>query len=391
VKLGDVCEVVRGSSPRPKGDSRYYGGAVPRLMVADLTRDGKIVSAKIDSLTELGAKQSRSMCAEEIVVAVSGAPGLPAILAHDVCIHDGFVGLRKLDKTRVDIDFLYAYLTFVRSQNHSQAVGAIFKNLTTHQVRDIEIPEIPVAEQKRIAAILDKAEELRELRRQALGELDAIGQSVFLEMFGEPEKYGWAESKVESLVSAKSNAIRTGPFGSQLLHSEFVDSGIAVLGIDNAVSNKFVWARPRFITEQKYQQLKRYTVFSGDVIITIMGTCGRCAVVPEGIPTAINTKHLCCITLDQNQCSPNYLQACFLMHPKILRQLGIRERGAVMPGLNMQLIKELRIPLPPIELQQEFARRVEAIEQLKSTHRESLAHFNALFASLQHRAFRGEL
>jgi len=244
-----------------------------------------------------------------------------------------------------------------------------------------------LAEQRRIAAILDQAEVLRAKRRRALAQLDTLTQSLFLEMFGDPARYGWPEKSVAALASN----IRTGPFGSQLLHSEFVGSGIAVLGIDNAVQNQFVWGRPRFITEHKFRQLKRYQVSPGDVLITIMGTCGRCAVVPDDIPTAINTKHLCCITLDYTQCLSTYLHACFLLHPHVLHRLGIRERGAVMPGLNMQVIKELMIPAPPLPLQREFAAQVSAVERLKAVQRASLAKLDALFASLQHRAFRGEL
>nr|WP_242053909.1 restriction endonuclease subunit S [Nostoc sp. FACHB-888] len=211
-------------------------------------------------------------------------------------------------------------------------------------------------------------------------------------MFGQETAKDFPLVTVESLTKIGKNTLRTGPFGSQLLHSEFSETGdIAVLGIDNVVQNCFTWEKPRYITYKKYEQLKRYTVFPSDLLITIMGTCGRCAIVPEKFPTAINTKHLCCITLDKNNCLPTYLQACFLRHPFVLKQLGISERGAVMPGLNMNIIKDLVLPLPPLPFQQKFAQIAQKFERLRTQQREAERQAEHLFQTLLHRAFRGEL
>lgn len=125
--------------------------------------------------------------------------------------------------------------------------------------------------------------------------------------------------------------------------------------------------------------------------MTIMGTCGRCAIVPDDVPVAINTKHLCCISLDQNRCLPSYLQAVLLTHPNVLHRLGIHERGAVMPGLNMKVIRELEISLPPLAVQERFRAISVAVKQRKAEMAKSLQQLDALFACLQHRAFRGEL
>ncbi|MDJ0355059.1 restriction endonuclease subunit S [Paenarthrobacter sp. PH39-S1] len=256
-------------------------------------------------------------------------------------------------------------------------------------VSEVKIPLPPLEEQRRIAAVLDKADQLRAQRRQALAHLDALTQSIFDDLV--KGSSSWPSVSMESLAAPTKSSIRTGPFGSQLLTSEFTDEGIAVLGIDNAVQNSFQWKQRRFISEEKYGQLKRYTVHPGDLIVTIMGTLGRAAVIPDAIPTAINTKHLCCITLNRTLAVPEYIHAYFLQHPKASRHLRQTTKGSIMGGLNMGIIKSMPISLPPVKLQQTFAMRVAAVEHLKDQHRTELAELDTLFASLQNRAFEGEL
>lgn len=273
-----------------------------------------------------------------------------------------------------------------RASNQSSQAGVYLGKL-----KELEIPLPSLFEQQRIAAILDKADALRAKRRAALAHLDTLTQSIFLDMFGDPAANGWEMTTVANVAAESKGAIRTGPFGSQLLHSEFTDAGIAVLGIDNAVQNEFRWAARRFVSEAKYRQLAQYTVHPGDVLITIMGTCGRCAIVPNDIHAAINTKHLCCITLNRTKCLPVFLHGYFLRHPLARAYLARKAKGAIMDGLNMGIIKGMPIPLAPLELQQRFAQHLIAVNDVKAAHRASLTQLDALFVSLQHRAFRGEL
>lgn len=248
----------------------------------------------------------------------------------------------------------------------------------------LQIPAQPPAEeQRRIAEILDQTDALRVKQRQVLKHLDALKQSIFHDMFGDLVP----EVTVEDIALK----IRTGPFGSQLLHSEFVDAGVAVLGLDNVVSNEFAWTGARFITDEKYADLKRYTVGPGDVLISIMGTTGRCVVVPDGIPRSINTKHLCAVTPDHERAVPEYLQAAFLWDVNARRHLQKQTKGSIMSGLNMGIIKSMPLPLPPITTQQAFRDRIAAASSAKADATRRLKQIDELFASLQSRAFRGEL
>ena len=267
-----------------------------------------------------------------------------------------------------------------------EATGASYPAVSDRIVKASQIPLPSLEEQRQIAEILDKADALRRKRKLVLNLLDGLSEAIFKESFV-CGNTGWPVRTVNSVA----RDIRTGPFGSQLLHSEFTERGVAVLGIDNAVTNEFRWGGRRYISLEKYHELKRYTVAPGDVLITIMGTCGRCAIVPDIIETAINTKHLCCITLDQQECIPEFLHAALLRHPAILQQLGVQAKGAVMPGLNMGIIKALELALPPMDHQRTFALQMRAISEVRKNSQRAMLAAENLFTSLQHRAFSGQL
>jgi type I restriction enzyme S subunit len=249
-------------------------------------------------------------------------------------------------------------------------------------------------------AILDEAfaglEAMRANAEKNLQNADKLFQSlVESRVFQISNKSEWKSLRVEDVAAKERGSIRTGPFGSQLLHGEFVDDGIAVLGIDNAVENDFRWGKRRYITEEKYKNLARYRVKPGDVLITIMGTCGRCAVVPDDIPLAINTKHLCCISLDQRLCLPRYLHTYFLHHPIAKEFLNRMAKGSIMAGLNMGIIKDLPLQLPSIATQraivETFSIVSDDVDGMKGVYRQKLAAIAELKQSILQKAFSGQL
>jgi type I restriction enzyme M protein len=186
-RFESLCEIVRGSSPRPQGDLRYFQGPVPRLMVADITRDGMRVTPQIDSLTEEGATKSRPMKAGSVVMAVSGNPGLPAILNVDACIHDGFVGFRSLDTTQISAEFLYYVLLWKKEAHGSQSVGAVFKNLTTDQIREFHIPLPDLEIQRAIVAEIETDQALVNGNKQLMERFEAKVKATINRVWGDGE------------------------------------------------------------------------------------------------------------------------------------------------------------------------------------------------------------
>jgi len=184
VEIGTICIIVRGSSPRPQGNPKFFGGPVPRLMVADITRDGMYATPRIDSLTEEGATKSRPMKKGDVIITVSGNPGLPTILAIDACIHDGFVGLRELNKDVLS-EYLYYALIALHASHGSQSVGAVFKNLTTNQIREFKISLPPLAMQQAIVGDIEAEQALVAANRELIARFEKKIKATLARVWGE--------------------------------------------------------------------------------------------------------------------------------------------------------------------------------------------------------------
>lgn len=388
VKLGDLFKVTSGGTPSRKKSEYYDGGHIHWVKTGDL--HNKFVRSASEFITQEGLDGSSARLYPKgtVLVAMYGATiGACSILNIEAATNQACAAFTPTEK--VDPIFLYYLLKHSKPAFVKAGSGGAQPNISGTFLKNFEIPLPPLDEQKRIAAILDKADAVRQKRKQAIDLADEFLRSVFLDMFFDISGIG--ESTVEKLAGERKGSMRTGPFGSQLLHSEFTEAGVSVLGIDNAVKNRFEWSKERFISQEKYSDLSRYTVFPGDVLITIMGTCGRCAVVPEDVPVAINTKHLCCITLDKSKCLPEFLHSYFLYHPIARRYLEKNTKGAIMSGLNMGIIKAMPVPAFPLDIQKKYAEIANQIELSRYKREASQALININFGSISQKAFSGQL
>ncbi len=290
--------------------------------------------------------------------------------------------------------FAFAFLSSPMFVQRASAMtkGANLPRLDAESFDSIELPLPPLSEQQRIVEMLREARQVRHLCSTAEQKTLEIIPAFFRVMFLKSDKRNrWPEVKVEQIVASTDNSIRTGPFGSDLLHSEFVSEGTPVLGIDNVVQNRFRWGERRFITPTKYKELKRFRVFPDDVMITIMGTVGRVAIAPRDLPESISSKHLCVVTPDLAKVFAIFLWAVLLFDPHVRAQAKASGKGAVMEGWNSKIIRSLRFRLPPIELQKRFSALASEVFALEELLPPSYNKADAITRSLFSNAFTGEL
>ena len=262
--------------------------------------------------------------------------------------------------------------------------GSTRAKLTKAGAFKIQIPLPPLAEQKRIAGILDAADGLRAKRREALGQLDTLLQSTFLDMFGDPvtNPMGWEKPPLEDLCEKVIDCPHSTPRWS--------GSGVICLRTSNLGKGEWNWADTRFVIEEDYTgRTRRSEVLPNDIILSREGTVGVLALVDEGMRLCMGQR-LVQLRVNDSQLDPRFLLNLLLhdLAPERLSRLFV---GSTSKHLNVKELRKLPVLLPPLDIQHSFAAIVESIEQQKASQRAHMAELDTLFASLQSRAFRGDL
>ena len=356
-------------------------------MIGDASEGSKYITTTRKRIRPEGVKRSRRVEPGDFLLTNSMSFGKPYILATSGCIHDGWLVLspRRQD---VDTDFLYHLLgsRAIYSEFERRASGATVKNLNIELVKGVQIALPPLPEQRRIAAILDKADALRAKRRAALAQLDTLTQAIFLDMFGDStaNRKGWPVQPLQEVVK-KGTVVTYGIVQA----GEEVPGGVPYIRTGDIVDGRILTAGLRHTAPAIATKFRRSRVEAGDIVMSIRATVGTTALVPGELDGAN-------LTQGTGRISPGdrtdrlYLLN-FLRTAGTQQWIALQIKGATFLEITLTRLRELPVAVPPIELQCEFARRATVVEKLGAAQLASLAELDALFASLQDRAFRGEL
>ena len=393
--LGDLARVSGGSTPS-RNEDRYWNGKIPWVTPTDLPMPGTTIANVTDTKDHISNEGLASISAPllpagTVLFSSRATIGKLGIAQVPLSTNQGFANFEP--KPGMDVRFLAYALQFFTPQISLLAGSTTFKEVSRGSIKKFKIPVPPPSEQQLIVKILDQADALRRLCAEAVAKAEGVVPALFQRMFGNaaPSRDKWPVKPIAELVEQRKGAIRTGPFGSQLHHAEFVADGVPVLGIDNVVTNRFRWTKARSLPVEKFLRFERYRVFPDDVLVTIMGTTGRVCVAPSDLPECISTEHLCVLSFDRAKVEPVYVWASLLFDGEVRGQVKSAGHGAIMEGWNTTIVKRLRLRQAPLDLQRDFVKRVQAVEALDDERVKCRAKIEELFRALMHRAFSGEL
>jgi type I restriction enzyme S subunit len=298
---------------------------------------------------------------------------------------------RVIPGEELDKNFAFHLLQEITAEVKSAAHGVAMLHMTKGGIEAWPIPLPPLAEQRRIAEVLDRAEALRTKRRAALAQLDTLTQSIFLDLFGDPT----AQTRrfpVQPLEALLEHPLQNGAYFPKESYTE--EGGVEMVHMSDAFYEVVPRGRLKRVVCSESDK-EKYALSDRDILVarrslTLEGAAKPCLIPRSNEPLIFESSFI------RVSPHPDKITALYLYH--YLGNERVKQKcvqpyitQSTISGINQSNLERVPVIVPSVELQYEFARRVAAVEKLKATHRASLAEMDALFASLQHRAFRGEL
>lgn len=374
-KIGDVCTVERGGSPRPidKYITEDENG-INWIKIGD-TSDSMYITSTAQKIIPEGMKKSRYVQPGDFLLSNSMSFGRPYILKIDGCIHDGWLVLRD-NSNLFDKRFLYYYLSSPTTYQKfkSLAVGGVVNNLNSNMVRDVEIPIPSIEEQSNIADILDKVKSIIDSRKQQLQKLDELVKARFVEIFGDP-KY----NKNNLVKIAEIGTLTSGGTPSRA-KPEYFEGDIRWYSAGE-LNSLYLPDSVEHISETALKQSSAKLFNKGTLMLGMYDT----AAFKMGILTEDSSSNQACANLKPKQ-GYNIVWLYYLFD--IMKPIFLQERqGVRQKNLSLSKIKEFEVPFVSFELQNEFANFVEQVDKSKVAVQKALDEAQTLFDSLMQEYF----
>jgi type I restriction enzyme S subunit len=383
-ELGELVDFKGGGTPN-RNIEEYWGNLIPWATVKDLN-EGITLTNTQEFITELGLKNSASNLIPKgsIIIPTRMALGKVVISEIDVAINQDLKAVLVKNNELLDTKYLLWFLASNKENIASMGKGATVKGITLDQLRAIKIPLPPLAEQRRIASILDKADELRQKRQQAIEKLDQLLQATFIDMFGDPvsNPKGWQKDELQNICMQVIDCPHSTPTWS--------DEGIICLRTSNLGKGEWIWDDTRYVSPLEYiERTKRSEIFAGDIILSREGTVGIAAIVPNDLKLSLGQR-LVQLTPKLDKVNSEFLLQVLLYDLDPIRISSLMV-GSTSKHINVKDLRGLKLFVPPIELQNKFSSISLKISQQKKELKTSLSNFDNLFKALQNQTFSRNL
>lgn len=379
VMLKDVCTINMGQSP-DSNSYNDYGEGVPFFQGnADFGERYPVTRKWCSSPTKMAAP-------EDILISVRAPIGAMNYAKEECCIGRGLAALTP-DKAKVSPEFIFWLLKGKNAELNSKGTGSTFKAIGRKVLEETMVPDIPLEKQLEFSEILERVYGIIQSRKQELLKLDDLIKARFVELFGDLANPSCAWDRCK-LVEACEEAddIKCGPFGTQLSKDEYTDTGIAVWEIPQ-INSAFKTKPTHYLTNEKAEQLRAYSLIPGDIAMSRKGNVGKCAIYPEEYPDSIIHSDVLRIRVDSKRVNPMFMMRQLHYSGAVTHQIELVSSGAIMAGVNVTKLKQIYVHIPPMELQNQFSDFVKQVDKSKVAVQAALDKAQLLFDSLMQKYF----